>query len=251
MHLVPWQELNRWSLPVFRHPLIVSAQLEGETGAQFFDLLSENEKAHVSRLKNRTVAERWVIAHGILRLVLGQILQIAPQKLKFGENRYQKPFLSCPADSNLSFNISHSGGFLLIAITKDRQIGIDVERVSPDRNFSAIAPLVFSPMEQGLLAHSRYPLQDFYALWTAKESILKAAGRGFSFPPRQVQLMIKNTALTIVNLPVALSKDGACALVSFQPGKDYAAAVAILNEPSGDLQTKGIGTPHQSSPPVY
>jgi len=251
MRLVPWQELNRWCLPAFGRPLIVSAQLEGGTGAQFFGLLSENEKARVSRLKNRTVAEGWVIAHGILRLVLGQLLQIAPQKLKFEENRYQKPFLSYPSNSGISFNISHSGSLLLIGLAREKQIGVDLEVIDAARDFSAIAPLVFSPMEQGLLAHSRYPLQDFYALWTAKEAILKAAGRGFSFPPRQVQLTIKNTALTIVNLPVALSKDSACALASFQPGKDYAAAVAILNEPSSDLHIMGISAPHQSCPPVY
>ncbi|MDF1519767.1 MAG: 4'-phosphopantetheinyl transferase superfamily protein [Brevefilum sp.] len=251
MRLVPWQELNRWCLPTFGSPLIVSAQLEGKTGAQFFGLLSENEKARVSRLKNRAVAERWVITHGILRLVLGQILQMAPQRLKFGENRYQKPFLSCPADSNLSFNLSHSEEFLLIALTKGRRIGIDVERLSPDRDFAAIAPLVFSPEEQALLSCSSDPRLDFYTLWTAKEAILKATGRGFSFPPRQVQLTIKDTALTIVNLPVELSKDGACALTPFQPETGYAAAVAILNEPSGDLQTVGIAAPHLSRALVY
>jgi 4'-phosphopantetheinyl transferase len=246
MLLIPWQAINRWYFPSYGSPLMVSAQLEGETSARYLDLLSEGEKARAARLKNRAEAERWVIAHGILRLVLGQILQMAPRVLRFEKNWCQKPFLSYPSDSRLSFNISHSGSLLLIGLAREKQIGVDLEVMDGGRDFAAIAPLVFSPGEQALLSQSSNPLQDFYALWTAKEALLKAAGCGFSFPPRQVQLTIKDHIPTLENLPFELSKDGDCTLTTFQLEKGYAVAVAILNEPSVSMQPALMASPYLS-----
>lgn len=240
MRVIPWQEVNRRCLPSSKLPLIVFAHLAGEIGTEYWHLLTESEKGRAGRLKSPLVAERWVIARGILRLMLGQVLQIAPKALRFEKNRYQKPYLSYPVDSNLSFNLSHSGEILLIALIEGGQIGVDVEQVSPDRNFSVIAPLVFSQGEQALLSNSSNPLRDFYALWTAKEAILKAVGCGFKFPARQLSLTIKNHVVTLLNLPPELSKDGVCRLIPFQPVNGYAAAVALLNDPLVSRQATWI-----------
>ena len=228
MNIKPWQE-SREDIDFFSDDIqIWSVSLDVEDSSRFFQLLSEDEKKRSARLKSSTVAHQQIISRGILRLLLGKYIGMNPKELVFNDNPFGKPFLCNPADSAICFNLAHSGSLLLFAIGKEKHVGIDVEIIDEKIDFKRITSLVFSSDEQLSLSLSLDPICDFYALWTAKEAILKAAGRGFSYPSNKFSVFISNGITFPSIIPAELTGGCSCSLFSFSPVKGYSAAVAIL-----------------------
>jgi 4'-phosphopantetheinyl transferase len=99
----------------------------------FDDLLSQDEKDRAARFHCTDDRNRYVVAHGILRQLLGRYLSMLPETLAFTTNSFGKPTLSGHGDQQLlSFNLSHSGEVILFAFALRRKIGIDVEKIRTD-----------------------------------------------------------------------------------------------------------------------
>jgi 4'-phosphopantetheinyl transferase len=228
MNIKPWQESREGLNFSFQEMQVWSASLDTEDSSRFYYLLSEDEKKRAARLKSRSAASGQIIGRGILRLLLGKYIGVNPRDLVFSKNPFGKPFLSNPMDSAIRFNLTHSGSLLLIAIGKGKQIGIDVEKIEENIDFSGISSLVFSSDEQRSLSRSNNPILDFYALWTAKEAILKASGQGFSYPSNQLSVVISKGSATLPIIPAKLTGCSSCSLSSFSPAEGYSAAVAVL-----------------------
>ncbi len=83
----------------------------------------------------------------------------------------------CIQDSNIQFNLSHSGKYATAAFS-DNAIGIDIEAV---RNIDLkLAKRCFSESERKHLESCGEPELEFFKIWTRKESLLKASGIGIS-----------------------------------------------------------------------
>jgi 4'-phosphopantetheinyl transferase len=89
-------------------------------------------------------------------------------------NAYARPAISQKVD----FNISHSGSYVVCALTQGQRIGIDVEQIMPVawENFSA----VMTQQQWKEIHVSDDPLRTFFTYWTIKESVIKADSRGLS-----------------------------------------------------------------------
>ncbi len=127
-----------------------SASLDREEG--FFGpleaTLSPEEKARADRFHFANDRNRFVVARGLLRELLGRYLHQAPERLEFSYGRYGKPALSGEyASSGLCFNLSHSSGLVVYAIGRERNLGIDVEHVRPEFAGEDIARRYFSARE--------------------------------------------------------------------------------------------------------
>jgi len=116
-------------------------------------------------------------------MLLGGYLGVPPGTLSFGYGRFGKPHLN-GLETPLQFNASHSGHILLIAITLDRAIGIDVERIRTNLSVLEIAARFFSPRERDAFAALPATLRTdaFFDCWTRKEAYIKARGEGLSLP---------------------------------------------------------------------
>ena len=57
-----------------------------------------------------------------------------------------RPELACPAE-NISFNLSHTCGLALLAITRGRRIGIDAEMVHSEIEVEDMSRKFFLPAE--------------------------------------------------------------------------------------------------------
>ena len=124
---------------------------------------------------------RWQDAHSSL---IGKLLLIEGLK-KYGYDhtrlqdirysKYDRPYLD-----DLEFNISHSGQYVLCALSNNAKIGVDVEEVRPidfndfDRQFTKA--------EWDVIHSFADPLHGFYNMWTKKEAIVKADGKGLNIP---------------------------------------------------------------------
>lgn len=87
-----------------------------------------------------------------------------------------KPFFS--DYPNLSFNLSHTVGLCLCALSDAGPVGVDIERVRPRR-----AGLPRYVMQDKEFAAFDGSWTQFYEIWTQKEAYCKYLG-GAIFPPK-------------------------------------------------------------------
>ncbi len=128
---------------------------------------------HVYIIKYRVKEDRYRSVAGKI-LLLKYLKKNTPFNLSHIEtNPYGKPYIP---HSNLSFNISHSGRFVVALFSHSKQVGVDIEEIkSIDIDDFK---MVLSKDEFNQIQNSSNRLEAFYTLWTAKEAILKSEGRG-------------------------------------------------------------------------
>lgn len=151
------------------------------TAAVGLEALSAAERARADRFRFAADRDRFVASHVALRSILSAYLAVAPAALSFGESAQGKPFIEAPdAGRALRFSLSHSGDVALVAVGRDREVGVDVERVRALDDLDGFAARYFSLAERDALA--RLPpgerLRAFFGIWTLKEAYLKACGEG-------------------------------------------------------------------------
>ncbi len=139
---------------------------------------------HVWRLPHDRAAGR-----SRLLQLLGAYVDTQPEALKLHAGPHGRPSLAPPHD-HLHFNWSHSGCVALVAVARELpRLGIDVEISRPRPRALALARRYFSAAEFRQL--DRIPqaqqLHCFLQLWTAKEAVLKAHGRGISYGLHRIE----------------------------------------------------------------
>jgi 4'-phosphopantetheinyl transferase len=156
-------------------------------------VLSREELLRAGRFLHQLDRERFIVAHGALRMVLGLYLSADPQSLEFSIGPMGKPSLK-QTFTDLRFNLSHSGDLALIAVTRGRDVGVDVERVQRDIEFDPIIEHYFDPTEAWDLrtAPPQERVGRFFDLWTRKEACLKAEGSGLGARTRPDRFGVRN-----------------------------------------------------------
>ena len=131
-------------------------------------------------------APRREATRSVLRSILGRLLGRAPESLQFERSAQGKPRIA--GGSDIAFNLSHSRGYSLIALSRTGDIGCDIEDRFTNEDVSGLCPLVLHPSE--LDAIETLAVQDrveaFRRYWVRKEAVLKAAGSGFLTDPREL-----------------------------------------------------------------
>lgn len=148
-------------------------------------ILSADEQNRANRFHFQRDRDHFIVARGTLRTILGRYLGKEPEALRFSYTYYGKPALEKEFEGeSLRFNLSHSHGLALLAVTRDREIGVDIERVRAGMADEQIAERFFSDKEVGVLRGLPRDLQDraFFDCWTRKEAYIKARGEGLSMP---------------------------------------------------------------------
>ncbi|HET9131206.1 MAG TPA: 4'-phosphopantetheinyl transferase superfamily protein [Terriglobia bacterium] len=151
--------------------------------AGFRNLLSKEENARADRFVFESDRLRFIGSHGRLRMILGSYCSTDPKELVFATGSHGKPFLMEPSVP-IQFNLSHSGNLAAIVVTSNIRCGIDIEKIRPEVSDRAIAERFFCKRENEWLQclPEAQRIQGFYRLWSVKESILKADGKGLSIP---------------------------------------------------------------------
>jgi 4'-phosphopantetheinyl transferase len=158
---------------VWRSPLTA---MEGNDPA---DLLSERELDRASKLKLPRIREQFLAARSRLRLLLGSYLNLLPRDVPIEYFDGGKPYLAAPFQS-LHFNVSHSENCAVFAITSLGRVGVDLERVRPMANLLGLVDRFFATGEKSRFRDLAEAVRQacFFRIWTCKEAILKAIGRG-------------------------------------------------------------------------
>ncbi len=155
------------------------------TSAKEAKLLSADEAKRAARFHFARDRRGFIAGRAALRRILAHYLETDPAALRFSYGPAGKPKLCGPqVGKELNFNLSHSVGWGLLAVTRGREIGVDLELIRADDDLAAVARRFFAPAETADLAGFAPPLheQAFCACWTRKEALLKAFGAGLSLP---------------------------------------------------------------------
>lgn len=89
-------------------------------------------------------------------------------------NDYKRPFIK---ETNIDFNISHSGGYVVCAFSKENNIGVDIEKIKTI-NYKELLSF-FNEISSEKIQQATNPLISFYDVWVQQEAIIKANGKGF------------------------------------------------------------------------
>jgi 4'-phosphopantetheinyl transferase len=121
--------------------------------------------------------DEFVACRGTLRALVGAYTARPARSIAFGYSSTGKPYLAKPGD--LRFNVTHSGDLALIAFTRGRELGVDIEQYR-DLDLLAVAKTSFSEHEQAVLSGLPEPARRdaFFSCWSRKEAFLKATGVG-------------------------------------------------------------------------
>ncbi|MCB9655119.1 MAG: 4'-phosphopantetheinyl transferase superfamily protein [Deltaproteobacteria bacterium] len=158
--------------------------------------LTAEERTRLARFRVEKPRFAFLMGRATLRSVLGQHLQVDGRRIVLRENAYGRPEL---ADKNtrLFFNLSHTSGLLALALSRDYEIGVDVECRLRSTDTDAIAEHVFAPDELAELRHFDDPSErhrHFFKLWTLKEAYIKARGMGLALPLKDMAFTRNPTA---------------------------------------------------------
>ena len=195
------------SVPLWRFPpetLVLArdevhvwrATLDQQTASQIqscYQNLSEDERARAERFHFERDREHFIVARGVLRAILGNYLNRAPECLSFCYSSHGKPALAGESDEDtIRFSVSHSHGVALYAVTRGRDVGIDLECIRFDLAVAEIAERFFSQREVAMLRALPADVQQqaFFRCWTCKEAYIKARGEGLSLPLDQFDVSL-------------------------------------------------------------
>lgn len=147
-------------------------------------LLSSEEAAREQRFLAQGARLQFLAGRALIRTVLSQYAAVDPPAWVFTCNAYGKPSIAAPVSTGLEFNLSHTDGLVVCAVTWGRAVGIDVERLDRRPDALELAQRFFAPAE----ARALEPLPPeecqtrFLQFWTLKEALIKARGTGLSMP---------------------------------------------------------------------
>ena len=213
------------------------------------------EAAAVARLDDEEV-ERWrrypyvgprrqfALCRAALRAVLCDRLGCRNDELSFATSEHGKPSARLGgAPAPISFNVSHGGRHGLIAFASEGRLGVDVEELAPRRNLNLLVDGALAPREREEVASRSGDdqLRLFLRLWTMKEALVKAHGKGFLLDPTgfEIPAAVRRGATTGVlrldRAPDVLWR------VDDLSNERYAAALArdVVPAPAGSGQPAG------------
>ncbi|NJP11291.1 MAG: 4'-phosphopantetheinyl transferase superfamily protein [Leptolyngbyaceae cyanobacterium RU_5_1] len=218
---------------------------------QLATTLSDDEQQRAHRFYFDRDRQSFIASRGILRVILGCYLGLEPNQVRFSYGCRGKPALAnCDRPPTVQFNLAHSQGLALYAVTRDRALGVDLEHLRPLSDIEQLAKRFFTHKESQLIS-SLTPEQRqeaFFKLWTCKEAYLKATGEGLAgLNQAEISCSIENPAscLTIQGISPQPSQ---WSVIQFNPQPEYVAALAV--EGQGWHLSYGEFDPESFIPPA-
>jgi len=223
MIVLPENEVQLWHFKVDEFSKEVDS---------YAKLLSQKETASADSYKfakDRTV---YILARSLLRILSGRYLHEIPENIKFDYGEYGKP--DYHFQTSLKFNISHSGNMIVMAFTRNFDIGVDIEKIKDDFDVIDIAQHFFSPDEIQTLEAlpEKERVHGFYRCWTRKESFIKAKGSGLSFPLTSFSVSLDADRAELLRTDWDAAEKEEWRLFSFEPAYGYLGALSVW----GDVQ---------------
>jgi 4'-phosphopantetheinyl transferase len=160
------------------HIWIAPLDLDEREMDGMLERLSPSEQKRVGALLEEKAVHQYVVSRAMQRQILASYVGGSPADISFGIVAMGKPTLSRPNDIGLTFNTTHSGNRVIMAVTANRDVGVDAEQVRPIRRALKVAKRVYTNDEYEML--SALPPGEidraFLSIWVRREGTAKARG---------------------------------------------------------------------------
>jgi 4'-phosphopantetheinyl transferase len=204
-----------------------------------FHLLSADERARSDRFVFKKDRSYFIAARGALRRALALYLQADPAGVQFYYGSHGKPSLKPGCNTQgLRFNMTHSSGIALLALTMLHEIGVDVERIRDDFPCLQIARQFFSNAEYTELYSLEPALRHeaFFNCWTRKEAFIKATGKGLSYPLKEFDVSLRpGSPARLLRITGGRKQAARYSLHAISPRAGYVGAIAVIGACSNVL----------------
>lgn len=200
---------------------------------QLAQTLSPDEQSRAERFYFEQHRHHFIAGRGILRTILGRYLGIEPRCVQFCYEPHGKPVLAeTSGGSMLWFNLSHSNGLALYAVTRDRQIGVDLEYIRPISDAEQIALRFFSAGEYAMITSlpANQKQEAFFRYWTCKEACLKATGDGLAQLHQIEVSLMPGEPVSLLNITSGPQTAQGWVLQELTPASNCVAAVAVVGQ---------------------
>jgi 4'-phosphopantetheinyl transferase len=194
------------------------------------ELLSPEERERESRFYFARDRRRYLITRALTRTVLSRYAPVRPEEWAFSANPYGRPEIvnAQAGEAGLSFNISHTHSLIVLGVTRDRALGVDVENFHAREAPIDVAGRFFAPREVASLAAAPPARQQyrFFEYWTFKEAYIKARGMGLSLPLDGFSFHYPNDRTVELAIQPELADEPArWQLWQFRPRPEYLVAI--------------------------
>jgi 4'-phosphopantetheinyl transferase len=192
--------------------------------------LSSDEIERANRFKFPRDRCRFIVGRGLLRWLLGHYLYCKPRVIRFAYGPFGKPSLVQQSGSaRVCFNLSHAGSLAVLAFVRGREIGVDIEQVDVTIDFQQMATQFFAPREIAdiMMRPADQRHARFFELWTRKEALIKAHGKGLSTGLDKLHTLSCDDGPTDSAGTGAAYRIEPWSLRQFWPALGYVAALAV------------------------
>jgi len=215
-----------FTVKIFCFKLDITKQLE----KYYCQYLNDSELSQLKNLSHAVNKNQWIATRAVLRLLLEPVIAIAAKEISFFKNTYGKPYIATDSSRHIEFNLSHSHQLGVIALSRKLPVGIDIQLARQSTDIIAFSKRFFSTEEANYLSQLSPKKQrlSFNHLWTRKEALFKAVGKGITMENLKTNLISDNsseylTQITINNKQYQLKQlpdsNNYCCAVCLQENK--------------------------------
>lgn len=197
-----------------------------------YGLLDEVERERYAGYRRTADKQRFLTGRALIRAAAARELGVAPGEVVLDSSCFDcgkphgKPRV---VGSALEVSVSHSGGWVALALTEGAPVGVDVEEVR-DAEVDGLAGICFSPAE--LATFQAVPEADrqgaFFTYWARKEAVIKATGKGMSVAMSKLTLTAHDEAPRVLGSEAAEVDTAVVRMADLDRGPAYRACVAVF-----------------------
>jgi len=177
------------------HLFVLSLESLASQRDEMAAILSTQEQAWAARYRFPKDRTRFVLGRAALRHTLSAYVGSSPDSLRFKYGDFGKPLLNgLDGAHEICFNASGSQGLVAIAVGRDDELGVDIERIRPFDDWRLIVRQHFTATEQKALFQlpELRQVEAFFYSWTVKEAVLKRTGQGLRQGLDQIEVAVES-----------------------------------------------------------
>jgi 4'-phosphopantetheinyl transferase len=173
-------------------------------------LLDTEEQARLRRIRLPGVRHQYLLTRALVRTALSRYAPLSPRTWRFRPNPHGRPLIANSEGRTLCFNLAHTEGMIVCAVTRDAELGVDVECTLRATRTAEVADRFFADIEcRDLHALSADRRRDrFFDYWTLKEAYIKARGLGLACPLGKFAFRLREGERITLKIDPELADDG-------------------------------------------
>lgn len=199
---------------------------------RYWEVLSRDERQRAERFRFLSDRFRFVVARGVLRMLLSVYLGTPGSQVRLRYGMFGKPALDAWHESDLDFNLAHSGELAVYAFTRLRMVGIDVESERLGMLMAGVLESSFTTAEQRALAALPVRRQTLASLtlWSRKEAYFKALGCGLQQDLSKVEISVPPAAPLLLRCADEDVKQSQWFFYDLQPARHFVGTLCVENK---------------------